>query len=210
MADKIFGLDPKLVGAAALLLVLAPLVIYLTVRSGTQMVGSRAIYKDFAGQIGVNWSPPKNEADTLGPGRVKGRYLGHKLSIDTTAPTGAARNQLSETVIRVHFSRSLGLGLNGGSGTFRARNPGELELSNAELGKLLRPKAKDEAGARRLLDDPQLAAAILELGASTRGVAIDDGTLSCAVPLPTSTTELQARVDAVVNVVEQFNRVLAQ
>jgi hypothetical protein len=210
MATKIFGLTPQVLGLLAIVVILGPLVLYWTLRSGSQIGGSREVYQEFAQLIGASWSPPKNQADTLGPGRVKGRYLDHKISIDSTAPTGAARNQLSETVIRVHFSRSLGLGLHAGSGTFRARKSGELELADPRLAKLLRPKAKDEAGARRLLGDPAVAEAVLTLDQHCRGVAIDDGTLACAVPLPTSSEELRASVDRVINAIEPFDRALAQ
>lgn len=208
MATKIFGLSPQLLAAIGLLVVLGPLVLFWTMRSGQQIAGSRGVYQEFAAAIGANWSPPKNQADTLGPGKVKGRYLDYKITIDATAPSGAARNELPETVIRVHFPQSLGLGLNAGSGTFRARNPGSLELANPRLTKMLAAKAKDATAAQALLANPTLAEALLTLDGQCSGVAIDDGTLSCAVPLPTSSDELRGNVERVINAFTAFESAL--
>lgn len=206
MAFVIFGLTvPQLVLAVAFV-VLAPLVLYYVLRSSKQMLGSRMVYQNFAGQIGVEWSPPKNASDTLGPGRVKGRYREHKLTVDSTTPVGGNRDLLPETVIRVKFERSLGLGINGGSGSFRARKPHDVPLADARLSKALRLTTKDPDGTRRLLDQPEVAQALLTLDQRCGGVSIDDGCLACLVPLPTSFTELHAHVDAVVEAVTAVDR----
>jgi hypothetical protein len=209
IATRILGLTTPQLVVVALVVVLAPLVVYWVIRSFKQIAGSRRIYQAFAAQVGAEWSPPKNAQDMFNPGRVKGRYRGHKLTLDTTrVPHTRESALLPEAMIRVHFSRSLRLGLHGGGGTLRARNPGELTLSNARLRKLLRPKAKDEAGARALLDRPAVAEALLALGKRCSGVGIDDGTVSCAVGLPTSTAELQAAVDQVVVAAESIDAAL--
>jgi hypothetical protein len=205
MSPSIFGLTLPQLAIAAAVFVLAVLVVFWVVGSMRQTVGARGVYQDFAAQLGLTWSPPKNAQDTLGPGRVKGRYRAHTLTLDSTAHSGAARRHMTETTIRVRFARSLGLGINGGSGSFRARSPRDLALADPRLGKALRLRVKDEAGARRLLDQPAVVAALLALDQRCAGMSLDDGSLACKVPLPTSTAELRGRVDLVVEAAAAVN-----
>ena len=158
---------------------------------------ARPAFQALGQDLGLEWKPPKSADDLVSPGALTGRIDGRKVRIEASRPTGMRRHELGDALVRAAFARSLDMGAHAGSGELRARSPGSMSLADAALARRLRPKARDEAALRALLDHPDVAGALNALGEQFKGVGFDDGMLSVAVRIGGEVETLRSALAAV-------------